>query len=109
MLGKEGRIKMQKILRIMKFALLHPEQYTEDYVRKKFGEKDYDLFSQFCIPELAHYIDVIDQKLKLTQDGVREYHRLQSESLQKRFTILMIIITATLAIASIFNIYLMVK
>ena len=87
----------------MKFALLNPEKYEEEYVIKKFGEKNYELFSQFCIGgppniQLAHYIG--PGKLKLTQIGVREYHKLQSEYFQKRFNLLMLIATIILALSS---------
>ena len=96
---------MSKILKIMKFALLHPEQYNEEHIKKVFGEKDYLLFSQFCLGgtyPLAQYIG--DGKIKLTQEGVREYHKLQAEHLQWRFNLIMIIATTVLAIASSINI-----
>ena len=101
---------MNGILKIMRFAFFHPEQYDEEHIKKVFSEKDYLGFSQFCLGgtvPLAHYIG--GEKLKLTQEGVREYHRLESDILQKKFNLLMIIVTIVLAIASIVNIILMLQ
>ena len=94
---------LSKILKILKFALLNPEKYDENYIRKKFRKKDYEIFSQFCLggkedETLAKYIG--PDKLKLTQKGVREYHKLQSEQSQKIFNLLMLTATIVLAISS---------
>ena len=99
-------MSMSKILKIMEFVLLNPEQYNEVYIKKKFKEKDYNLFSQFCIGgptdmQLAHYIG--PDKLKLTQNGVREYHRLESEQAQRWFNKMMFIVTFILAFTAVLN------
>ena len=95
---------ISKILKIMEFAFLNPERYNEEYVKQRFGEADYELFSQFCLGgppdmQLAHYIG--KGALKLTQRGVREYHALQSQQTQQYFNRLMLIATITLALSSV--------
>ncbi|NOQ55767.1 MAG: hypothetical protein GQ477_03085 [Nanohaloarchaea archaeon] len=99
-------MSMKKILKMMEFALFNPEKYDEAHIKKKFKEKNYNLFSLFCLggpPEmqLAHYIG--PDKLKLTQKGVREYHRLESKQSQRRFNSLMLIATSILAFIAILN------
>ena len=97
-------MSLRKILKIMKYALLNPEKYDEDYIKKKFKEKAYLHFSQFCLggpsdKALAHYIGT--GKLKLTQNGVREYHRLQAEYDQRKFNLLVMIATIVIALSSL--------
>jgi len=99
-------MSISKILKIMEFVLLNPEKYDEAYVKNKFGEKKYNLFSEFCVGgsqdmSLAHYIG--PDKLKLTQRGVREYHKMVSEQTQKRFNLLMLIATSILAISAVLS------
>ena len=40
---------LSKILKMRGFVFLNPEKYTEEQVKEKFGEKNYEMFSQFCL------------------------------------------------------------
>jgi hypothetical protein len=97
-------MNISKIIKIMEFAFLNPEKYEEEFVRKKFGEKAYNQFSQFCMggtEPLARYM--VDEKLKLTQKGVREYHKLKSEKSQKEFNRIIAFTAAILALIGIYD------
>ena len=98
---------MKDILKVMEFAFFNPEQYKEDYVRSKFGDKKYNKFSQFCLGGTTTYAHFIgDGKLKLTQEGVREYHKLKNYELQTAFNFWLVIFTAIMAVATLLGVIL---
>lgn len=86
----------------MKFVYEYPEQFNAPFITDKFN--NYDKFSQFCLGgknPLAHYLD---GKLKLTQEGVRELHRIKSERLQRTFNVILLIATICIAVSSVIQI-----
>ena len=93
------------LLKNMEYVFLHPEdeKNTEGYMRKKFG-KHYLIFSEFCLGGGIPYAHYIGQgRLKLTQEGVREYHRLKRDFDQRIFNLIVTIATVIVAIFSTLN------
>jgi len=73
----------------MKEIYYHPEEYTKEDLENKFGKERFLLFSQLCLGGKEPYASTLHNgTIKLTQEGVREYHRIKMEIYQLIFTFL---------------------
>lgn len=92
---------MKKILRVMKYLYENPEGVEESKLKEKFSY--YDDFSRFCMGGEAYAQQFAGDKIRLTQLGVREYHRILAERKQQLFNFLMIVVTLLMAIFTGFS------
>lgn len=91
---------MKTILKIME--LIHEKYEVEEKdLIDKFGENNYRKFSQFCFGGNHPFAKEFGGVVNLTQDGVREYHKLKFEKQQETYKIITIVITAILAYATL--------
>ncbi|MEW6749291.1 MAG: hypothetical protein AB1295_06310 [Candidatus Micrarchaeota archaeon] len=63
-----------KILEIMREIYYNPEQIKPAHFIEKYGQKSWNLFSQYALGQLCRQNP--DDTLKLSQDGAAEYHKL---------------------------------
>jgi hypothetical protein len=86
-------------LKIMNYIYLNPEskESSENNLINKFGKQNWKLFQQFAIGgsnALVHEIKGPKDEIgfKLTQEGVREFHRLSQQRNNMIIQILMVLV-----------------
>ena len=101
---------MKDIVKIMEFVFQNPDTCSPDELKKMFGEESYSRFLRFASHPSRPYIK--GQKLNLTSEGVREYHRLisQQQRVEREETLIYVlsiftIALTTIALGNIFNWY----
>jgi len=90
---------VQAIVEIMEYVWLHDEEKSEEELKKKFGEKKYDIFHKYCIGGQEPYAQIYDNRTaKLSQKGIRKLPELRATLVKEKMDKLMV--WATIAIAS---------
>lgn len=72
---------MKDIKKIMEAVYLEPERYTESELKDSFGESAVNKFVQFSLRGNPKYAEKNENtvKIRLTSEGVRAYHRMETD------------------------------
>ncbi len=89
---------MQMILKIMRAIYENPERLTEADFISVVGPAKWMMFSQFAFP---YYCRVHGMYLRLTPEGVSEFHRLILEQNNNEKTSALVLSTGSMALATI--------
>lgn len=94
---------MKGFFKIMEIIYKNPDRHNGQFFKKKFGAKTYDDFSQFAIDGTPAYVTVHgpQRNLKLTGEGVREYHRLVSHESERKRTFALTLASVGVALGTI--------
>jgi hypothetical protein len=89
--------------RIMELIYKNPDRHNGQFFKKKFGAKTYDDFAQFAIEGTPAYVTSHgpQRTLKLTGEGVREYHRLVSHESERKRTFALTLASMGVALGTI--------
>lgn len=94
---------MKGFFKIMEILYKNPDRHDGQFFKKKFGAKLYDDFTQFAIDGTPAYVTTHgpQRKLKLTAEGIREYHRLVSNEAERKRTFALTLASVGVALGTI--------